>query len=47
MLHSMYKTVLIILCIESDKVIMLKSSCGGLGICAHDTTTETGLKNYA
>jgi hypothetical protein len=43
MLHSIYKIEPMTLGIESDKVIMLKSWCGGLGKCAHDTATEIGL----
>jgi hypothetical protein len=36
MLHSIYETVHITLCIESDIIIMLKRWCGRLGKCAHN-----------
>jgi hypothetical protein len=41
--YSIYETVHVTMCIESDKVIMLKSWCGGLGKCDHDIVTKTGL----
>jgi hypothetical protein len=31
------------ICIESDKDIMLKSWCGKLANCAHNTATKIGL----
>jgi hypothetical protein len=44
MLHSAYEIVPMTLCIESDRVIILKNWCDKLGNCARDPATEIDLR---